>query len=239
MSARCIGEPISWLRLERFHLGEMGASERAGIAEHLAGCPACAACLAHIQDDDARALPPLALSAPVRRRVFSLSPGRGAAVLGSLAAAAALVLSLRRGTPAKYIGLQATGESRVKGDAIAFALVRDDDERIPGAAGVYRDGDRFEALVTCPPGGDVAFDLVVYDAGGASFPLERPQELACGNGVRLPGAFRLTGGAEETVCLVWTDGEPLDRAELASRGRRDEHSLCKVLTAAPKPGPGQ
>ena len=53
----------------------------------------------------------------------------------------------------------------MKGDAIAFTLVRDDDERIAGDAGVYRDGDRFKALVTCPPGRSVAFDVVVYRRG--------------------------------------------------------------------------
>ena len=42
----CIGEPVSWLRLERFALG---AADPA-IASHVAACPACRHCL----DQDAR-----------------------------------------------------------------------------------------------------------------------------------------------------------------------------------------
>jgi hypothetical protein len=154
------------------------------------------------------------------------------AAVGSLAAAAALVLSLRGSKPAATLAQSDPGGNRVKGDAMAFSLVRDDGERIPGTEGVYRDGDRFEAIVTCPPGGNVEFDLVVHDVGGASFPLEHARELACGNEVRLPGAFRLTGDAEETVCLVWSEGAPPDREELASRGKSDDRALCKVLASA-------
>ena len=65
MSARCTGTPVSWLRLERYHLGEIRGRERAVVAEHLAACPACAACLARIEQDDAVALPALPVALPV------------------------------------------------------------------------------------------------------------------------------------------------------------------------------
>jgi hypothetical protein len=232
MNLRCIGEPISWLRLERFHLGETPGPERAAVAEHLATCPACAACLAHIQDDDAHALLPLSVSRPARRNVLSLFPVRAAAALGALAAGGALVLGLRGNGHRGEVEHARLGENRVKGDAIAFTLVRDDEERITGPAGVYRDGDRFKAIVTCPPGAGVAFDVVVYDIGGASFPLEPGRELACGNEVPLPGAFRLTGDTGETVCLVWAEGTPVDRTALGVRGTREDHTLCKELSPA-------
>lgn len=239
MSPRCIGEPISWLRLERFHLGEIQGAEREPIAQHLAACPVCAACLAHIQDDDAHALPPLSVSRPARRKLFSLFslfPVRAVAALSALAAGGALVLGLRGNGHRGELEHARLGESRVKGDAIAFSLVRDDDERIAGTAGVYRDGDRFKAVVTCPPGARVAFDVVVYDLGGASFPLEPAPELACGNDVPLPGAFRLTGDTDETVCLVWGSGAPVDRGTLAVRGAGASQTLCKELSPAPKRG---
>jgi hypothetical protein len=54
MSA-CIGEPISWLRLERYALD--GGADRAAAA-HLARCAACARCLDEIRGDLV-ALPPL------------------------------------------------------------------------------------------------------------------------------------------------------------------------------------
>jgi hypothetical protein len=54
----CIGEPISWLRLERFALGEPDPA----IALHTAACPACRRCLDQIRSDVV-ALPPLELPA--------------------------------------------------------------------------------------------------------------------------------------------------------------------------------
>jgi len=232
MTARCVGEPVSWLRLERFHLGEIQGAERAQIEEHLVACAACAACLASIVADEAHALPPLALPKRVRRGTLSFLPVRAAAALGGLAAAAAVILSLRTGDhpgASRRSGV----ESRTKGDAIAFSLVRQDDERVPGPEGIYRDGDRFKAIVTCPPGANLAFDVVVYDPGGASFPLGAAPAFACGNDVPLAGAFRLTGATDETVCLVWSEEAPVDRAAIASGPSAvADRSLCKRLRAA-------
>ena len=64
MSARCKGEPVSWLRLERYHLGELDGAERAQIEAHLAGCAACTEALASLAQDDAVALPPLPVARP-------------------------------------------------------------------------------------------------------------------------------------------------------------------------------
>ncbi|HEY8088388.1 MAG TPA: hypothetical protein VIF09_11100, partial [Polyangiaceae bacterium] len=125
------------------------------------------------------------------------------------------------------------GGSHVKGDAVAFSLVREDGERIGGSDGVYRDGDRFKAIVTCAPGATASFDVAVYDTGDPSFPLEPARELACGNDVPLPGAFRLTGSSEETVCLAWREGGPVDRALLATGA--PPGALCKRLRPAPYP----
>ena len=54
----CIGEPISWPRLERF------AQTRADavIAAHVAECPACQLCVDEISRDVV-ALPPLVIAA--------------------------------------------------------------------------------------------------------------------------------------------------------------------------------
>lgn len=59
-AARCIGEPVSWLRLEQLALGELrdgGAAE-----QHVARCAACAAALAQLRGDT-RELPPLVVPA--------------------------------------------------------------------------------------------------------------------------------------------------------------------------------
>jgi len=116
---------------------------------------------------------------------------------------------------------------------MAFTLVRDDGERIVEARGVFPDGGRFKALVTCPPEMRATFDLVVFDAAGASFPLKPMAGLPCGNDVPMPGAFRLTGSSEETVCIVWSEQGEVDRI-LVSQGENalGAHAMCKHLASA-------
>ena len=41
MTARCIGEPVSWLRLERHHLGEGDAAERARVQAYRRAVTTC------------------------------------------------------------------------------------------------------------------------------------------------------------------------------------------------------
>jgi hypothetical protein len=238
MSPRCPAEPISWLRLERYHLGDIRGDERKAIADHLVACEACAACLARIEQDEAVALPALpTLPAPLRG-VLVRWPARTAAIVGTLAAAAAVILAVRgTGRPVDGGGPVASG-NRVKGDAIAFTLVRDDGARIEGTAGAYRDGDRFKALVTCAPGAGLAFDLVVYDASGVSFPLVPSGVMGCGNDVPMSGALRLTGRGEETVCLVWSDAGAVSRAEVRTGVgalHAGDQEMCKTLKAAEEP----
>jgi hypothetical protein len=231
MSVRCIGEPPSWLRLERFHLGELAEPERAVIAQHLAACAACAACAAAIEADEARSLLPIGVGGrnpEPRLRARAWWAGVGAL---ALAAAMILIIGRARRTPAL------PGDSRqanAKGDGMAFVLVRDDGERLVEERGVFREGDRFKALVTCPPSMSASFDLVVFDASGASFPLEPAGGIACANEVPLRGAFRLSGEANETVCLVWRDDGAVERKALSPgsvvSGR---HAMCKELRPTP------
>ena len=233
MTLRCIGEPLSWLRLERYHLGELGDGDRAEATEHLARCRACAACLARIEVDEARVLPPLEMgqaTARARRARHIVAAAAGAV---SVAAAVLLVMghTWRSGEVRREAELAAGG--RVKGGGVAFALVRDDGAWIAGTAGAFHAGERFKAVVTCPPETHPTFDLVVFDASGASFPLEPARELSCGNDVPLPGAFRLTGHAEERVCVVWSDEGDVNRALVSGggEGALGTHALCKALTS--------
>jgi len=227
----CIGEPVSWLRLERYHLGEVDGDERRPIADHLAACVACSACLARIREDDATPLPSMGAARPTGGRGLTLLPGGALASLAALAAAAALVLGLRGSGTSEVPARGTAPMARIKGGAVAFSLVRDDGERVEGSLGVYRDGDRFKAIVTCPPGGGVGFDVVVREGARESFPLPPAVDLTCGNEVPLPGAFQLTGSADETVCLVWNETGVVDRSANAQVG--DRPSLCKRLSAAP------
>ncbi|MDB4993267.1 MAG: hypothetical protein JWM74_699 [Myxococcaceae bacterium] len=231
--SECISTPVSWLVLEQYALGELPAA-REEIGSHLAACPACAACLARIEADaklELRPLPvPLVTGAGATRSARRL---RFAAIGSGLALAAAAVLAIGRWQPA--VDPRTDGEGvRVKGDAIAFTLVRDDETIFAEAGGTFRGGDRFKALVTCPPGSRAHFDLVVYDSSGPSFPLAPAPSLACGNEVPLAGAFRITGGESVKVCLVWSDGA-LDRGELARTSYDDaaKRGACKQLTVSP------
>jgi Putative zinc-finger len=243
----CISEPVSWLRLERLRLGELPEAERAAIAAHLAACAACAACAERIEADEATELPPLEVRAPRASEGARAAPSRVhrlSARAGVLAAAAAVVLAVGHAwrTPDRgETGAGETGHARSKGDGMAFTLVRDDGEPLVEAQGVFRDGDRFKALVTCPPGMSASFDLVVFDpggemgpaAGGVSFPLAPARRLSCGNDVPLPGAFRLTGSEDETVCVVWREDGEVDRGALSRSGEvTDRRAMCKELRPA-------
>ncbi|HEX3770446.1 MAG TPA: hypothetical protein VHV30_06265 [Polyangiaceae bacterium] len=235
MSAlRCTAEPVSWLRLEQHHLGELPAAVREAVARHVEACAACRACLARVEADDGVALPPLTLPAKTapRGRARGSSWGSGSAAFAALAAAA--VVAVVR-TPAPLDGPPG---ARAKGGAIAFALVRENGARLDEVGATFRDGDRFKAVVTCPPavGGHPWFDLVVFDREGASFPLEATAAPACGNDRPLRGAFRLTGRAHESVCLVWSDDGPIDRGALSRTAHGDlatsPQASCEELEPA-------
>jgi hypothetical protein len=222
--SHCTGTPISFLRLERHHLGELEGVDRDEIERHLVECEACAACSRAIVSD-ARSLPPLA------RRGRVLTFRRAGAVMSALALAAGLFLLLGRPDPRPL----ADEGARTKGDGVGFTLVRDDDERLEGG-GTYRDGDRFKALVTCTPGSNAAWDLVVYERGEASFPLKSQRSIPCGNEVPLPGAFRLTGVDPMVVCVVWSEHGPVDRSALRQRAPDElDHAVCATLAPAPAP----
>ena len=234
---RCGGTPISWLRLEQHHAGELPRGERDSIAAHLATCGACAACFARIEADAASALLVLPTATPaVAPPGKLLVLRRLAPVLAGLALAAALLLIIGRRPPIDPRGREDDPLSpRTKGGSVGFVLVRDDDGLVAEAGGIYRDGDRWKALVTCPAAMHAAWDLVVFEHGSAAFPLEPRPDLTCGNGVPLRGAFRTTGHEPMTVCLVWDDGALVDRGPLRRDGASPEtlpHAVCKVLDPA-------
>jgi Putative zinc-finger len=231
---RCSGTPISWLRLEQHHAGELTTEESAAITAHLATCGACAACLARIRDDEAAPLRSLEIAAPSPRPARVVAFRRFVPVVAALAVAAAVLVAIGRRPDAAPRGAELDPlAARTKGGSVSFVLVRDDEEAIAEAGGVYRDGDRWKALVTCPAGLRASWDLAVFEHGDVAFPLEAQAELPCGNAVPLPGAFRTTGHEPMTVCVLWNDGALVDRAAL--RGTTPEtlaHAACKLLDPA-------
>lgn len=185
MSA-CIGTPISWLRLERFAT----ASADPAIAEHVATCPACAACLDEIRRDVV-ALPPLAVPAPAARR-----PWWHLAVPALALAAAALVLAVWPREPEQRSN-QVGPEVAVKGvGEVILGVVRERDGAVRDDATTFLPGDRWKVVLTCPPAASAWVDV---DVGG-DHPLA-PAQIACGNRVVVPGAFHLTGTTPNRICV--------------------------------------
>ncbi len=202
-------EPISWLRLEHYHIGELPPGEHSQVQTHLDSCPHCRAMLAEIEDD-ARTLPPLPLPStaqPWYRRLSVLIPSIATPVL---VAALALVMVLPPTDSDQLPG------SRVayKGGELAVRLVRERAGAIAQDSTTYVDGDRFEVLISTPPG-QHAWDLVVLQEGQAFFPLEGG-EVQGGNTVSL-GFFALAGPGDAAVCAMVDEGR-VDRAELQARG---------------------
>jgi hypothetical protein len=206
----CTGEPVSWLRLERFALGTPDPA----IASHLASCGACARCLDQIRDD-AVALPPLAASAaarPVRRRW--LAPAFAAA------AAIVLLVALVRPRPTPPDGLApATVGVKGVGD-VTLELVRERAGAIRFDAMSYAPGDRWKVVVSCPPRASAWIDVSVADGLATDHPLGAAQ-IACGNRVVVPGAFSITGGRPNRVC-----------ARIAAMPGADAGTAC--VTVAPE-----
>jgi hypothetical protein len=214
MSA-CIGEPISWLRLERYALE--GGSDRA-VGDHLARCAACARCLDEIRGDLV-ALPPLPplppLAVPERRparRRWWLAPAM------AFAAAAMVALVLWRGGrggggPGPGPEPERREEvARVKGvGEVVLGVVRERGGAIRDDARTYAPGDRWKVVVTCPPAASAWIDVAVYDAGQIDHPLA-PARIGCGNRVVVPGAFSITGDRANRVCVRIGAGAAPDRA---------------------------
>lgn len=194
----CVGEPISWLRLEVFARGERDPV----IASHVAACAACRRCLAEIQTDVV-ALPPLAVPgrAGVPRWWARLMP------VFALAAAAMLALVIWRGRehePAPREDL-----TTVKGvGEVVVGVVRERAGVIRTDVRAFAPGDRWKVVVTCPPAASASVVVEVTEIGVASVdhPLA-PAAISCGNRVVVPGAFTLTGTRAHRVCARITAGE--------------------------------
>jgi hypothetical protein len=223
MSA-CTAQPITWLKLEQYRLGELSSDERRQVEEHLSQCDACRASLDSIRQDDLvlKPLPEVARRAPFLRWV-ALGTG--------LAAAAAMLLALlvadwnkaMPGLPGRKIAF--------KGGELQISLVREREGAILHDPETFAPGDRFKIQVTCPPAEEIHWDVAVFQDQGTSFPYIPEKPLRCGNRVPLPGAFSITGGTAATVCLV-VSSQPPERA-LFSPGDLPPDAVCVVLDPAP------
>ena len=216
-AGRCIGEPVSWLALERFHLGELPPDQRRPVEQHLAECAACAACLAEI--DRPLAMRPLPATTGGPRWFWSRlrAAWRNARREWIWAPAGVALLLLgfllqRARPPSETVDRTLAG---VKGNGVALSLVRERDGAIDHDATRFASRDRWKALVTCPSARVLFWDVAVFDGGNATFPLEPAGPIACGNRVPLPGAFKLDGEHLLEVCVLLA-ADPIDRVRLTA-----------------------
>ena len=247
VATACVGEPVSWLRLEQLALGELPPAVAGAVTAHVDGCAACAACLAQIRGD-AIALPALpALPAPARapaaaparvpwwRRRWAL----GAGVALATAAAILLVIALRPPPREPEQAALLSPRIRIKGAGeVVVDLVRERAGDTVLAPTTYRAGDRFKVIVTCDQATEVWADVVVFqpDAGRArgpdrmtpSYPAA-PLRLVCGNRVAVPGAFTITGTGPASVCLALD----VDRAPTREPLGRRKGIACYQLVSEP------
>jgi hypothetical protein len=190
----CIGEPISWLRLERFALGTADPV----IATHVAACPACRQCLEDIRGDVV-ALPRLVVPAAPPRRMWPRwwIPAIAAAATAAVAVLL-LVLIPRRPSPEP-----AVARATVKGiGEVTVGLVRERAGTIRFDVLSYAPGDRWKVVLGCPPpvdGTPMWVEVSVADGLTVDHPLAASR-LLCGNHVVVPGAFTITGNRTNRIC---------------------------------------
>jgi hypothetical protein len=231
MTPACTSEPISFLRLERYLQGDLQALELERIAAHLRDCPTCSACFAELRDEviELPALP-LQLAPKARQRAQTKA---WTWPLGLVAVAAALLFAPL--SPLSKNARPPAARVRIKGGELAIALVREHASALANDPSVFAPGDRFEVRVSCPPALQAHWDVVVFQAGEAFFPLQPEAALHCANGVTLPGAFELSGSAAASVCVQIDVSHAIDRERVRRAGPAAlaASSACSALTAAP------
>lgn len=195
-------EPVSWLLLERYALGELSVADRADVERRLAASEADRTCLDLILSDRAELpelpLPskrPIALVTTRPRSAFRVAIGSAMAI----AAAMTLVFLREPGAPPSrrqvYDG--------TKGGEVALSL-----HSASGEEDVthFAQGERFKLLVTCPAWLDAhPRRMLVFQSGQRYEPLASRSVGGCGNHVPWPGAFALDGDEHADVCITWAD----------------------------------
>lgn len=229
----CIGEPVSYLRLERYELRELPAEEHQRVAEHLAQCATCRACYERLHAD-AREHDVAALHARLQRpRPQPKAAQRWRSWLWApwaLAASAAVVVLSVLVRQEQAVPPDPPG---TKGDGLAIELIRVDarGELLPPTH--FAPGDRFKVAVSCPPALAGPVTLLVFQQGQAFTPFQLERLESCGNRRVLQGAFELDGDAPVDVCVVF--GAIALRAAQERDALPEPHVCTHVARVVPAP----
>lgn len=204
-------EPISWLRLEQYYLGELDPKERAAVEEGLRASAADRACLHQIAAGDQSLLPPLPVPLPHRaqpakqpRQWTWLPPLR---YLGmGLVAASALWAVFEVGGPFQDVPRpNANAVKGGNGDSMSIVLIRERAGQTDPQPETYQRGDRFKIRLSCVSEQPMLWRVIVRQHNETFQPLVAAKPIACGNQVSLPGAFQITGTAPAQVCVELKD----------------------------------
>jgi hypothetical protein len=213
-------EPLSWLTLERYALGELLPDERARVEAQLSVSEPDQRCLDGILADQSE-LPPLpALPIPIgRRRQRRLLWGSSA-----LAVAAALLFVFvgQRELPGdhRYVS------DGTKGGEMALVV---HGEQSGASTESFAQGERFKLLVTCPGWLSGKLRVVLFQGGQRYQPLPPVQQLACGNLVPWPGAFALDGSEPVDVCVSYGE-DPRAFAQASTARALEPTVVCTRLS---------
>jgi hypothetical protein len=232
-------EPVSWLRLEQYRLGELSAEQRGEVERALLADAATRECF-EIAQQPIELRPwvgsPVLLNprpeVPGVRALPRLLPALRASrwpALGALAAAAAVLLYVAT-RPTEIDENWPAAHVRVKGGEIAIELIRDRQGAIAIAPESYAAGDRFKVRLTCPPASPSRYTVMVLQDDQVFFPVPPAEAVACANNVPLPGAFSLSGGTPASVCVSWdaraAEINPVPREHIA---RALKSAVCATL----------
>ncbi len=192
-------EPLSWLLLERYALGEVSAKERAEVEARLRASAVDRERLDSILHDTVE-LKPLSALAPVHTLPSKSKQQTGRYPLAALTlAAAAALLALLQKPEAGPVAVQVpeSPHNHVKGGELSLSLVSQQGTLNPER---FAQGESFKVLVTCPPHFEEELRLFIFQGGARYEPLA-PVQLECGNQVPWPGAFSLDGSEPATICV--------------------------------------
>lgn len=194
----CHGQSVSWLKLERYHIGELRAEDQREIASHLSECPLCNQKYQQIITDDRplRQLEIKTVSETSSSFRFALMWGLG--VTATVAALLFVVVRTNPDAPPTFPGSKIS----YKGGDTVVTLAREREGRVIYDPQTYRNDDRFRLFLTSPEVGLLPVEVVVFQGCDVYFPYPDRLEIPSGNRVPIAGALRLTGNEKTRVCIL-------------------------------------
>lgn len=216
-------EPISWLTLERLHLGELPPEEAAHLRARIELDATLAARMAEIQ----RGAPLAPLPEPAPTRPPPLWWLWAPAALAAAAIALLAVWPSAPSTTADPIGPGIKG-----GRAHSLSVVALRQGQLVDTEGVFNASDPLKVVITCTPPEIERVQVVVFQPDGVSLPHPEPREVQCGNTVAVPGAFTLSPEPARVCALLGDDH--VSEAALRAEGVEalPAQAACVELTPA-------